>query len=199
MRDRYFGKTWIFKAQAFIFFPIGSFSILMAILFGTGMMKDVHGKVRTDGVVPMLIIGTLLLVVAVVAVLNIIALRGPVIRCFREGIEFNLVGFSSAREVFMPRFFHLLWVLVTGEAFHQPIGQMLWKDFKGAKVIGIPAMYILEIEGNIKIFDTDKVISGYDFKEALLIDPPQAVADELKQIARDGVRRKSLPSWDEEV
>jgi len=196
MKDQFAAKTWIFWAQAVIFFPMGFFSFVMAIGFGTGSMKDVRGEVRTDGVVPMSIFGTLMLIVAAIALCKIIRLRPPIIRLYREGIECNLIGASKLDAVpFIPRFFRLLVAIFTGEAYRANIARIAWPDVATARITGLPGMYTLELLGKVQLLNSHETTDYAGFRQAALVDPPQEVADSINHFRLNPAARKSLASW----
>ena len=81
------------------------FSLVLGVMFWTGAMTDANGETRPDGGPPMVITGICLLVAGILALFNIIGRFTPLIRCYREGIEFNLVGATSLDGVPMVRGF----------------------------------------------------------------------------------------------
>src|SRR3954471_18453591 len=93
--DRFRAKTWPFWAQLLGCGALGVFAVAFGTLFWTGAMTDANGEPRPQAGPPMLLVGCFLLAVATLAVFNLAGRVAPIIRCYRDGIECNLVGASS--------------------------------------------------------------------------------------------------------
>src|SRR5687768_117285 len=99
MRDYFPAKTWTYWVQLILCGGMGLFAVLFGVLFWTGILTDASGEDRPSAGPPMVIVGSCLLAVAAMAAANIAGRVRPVVRCFRRGIECNLVGRTSLDEV----------------------------------------------------------------------------------------------------
>src|SRR4051812_14673386 len=95
VRDRFKGKTWIYRAQLIGCGIFGTLSVVFGALYGTGVMTDAYGEPRPRAALPMAIVGFGMLAAAALAAFNIQARRAPLIRCYLDGIECVLVGVTS--------------------------------------------------------------------------------------------------------
>lgn len=196
IRDRFRGKTWIYWAQMIGCGGLGLFSVIFGALFWTGTMTDANGEVRPQAGPPMVIIGCCLLAVAVLAVFNIVGRIPPIVRCFREGIECNLVGATSLDGVpLVPGLVRVAWTILSLQGFRSQRLRVVWTEFGGAQVGGIPMAYVLSLNGAFTNLRTGQTTNEIVFKQAALKDHPERVADTLNQLAADPDRREQLSSW----
>ena len=196
MHDRFRGKTWIYWAQLIICSGMGSFSILFGSLFWTGAMKDANGEVRPDAGPPMVIIGCVLVAVGVLALFNILGRIAPIVRCYRDGIECNLVGATSLEGIpLIPGMFRVAWAILSLQGFRSQRVRILWSQFAGAHVGGFPMAYVLTLSGTVTNVKTGRVTHAVAFKQVALTDHPQRVADVLNRFALSVGERGSLPQW----
>ncbi len=196
MQDRFRGKTWIYWAQLVACGYLGLFSVIFGALFWTGAMTDAKGEVRPQAGPPMVIIGCCLLAVMILAAFNIVARIPPIIRCYREGIECNLVGATSLDGIpFMPGLVRVGWTILSLQGFRSQQMRILWPQFGGALVGGIPMAYVLSLNGAITNLRTGSVTHGIAFNQVALKDHPERVADALNRFAADPASRERLSSW----
>lgn len=196
MRDRFRGKTWIYWAQFTILGALGSFSVVLGTAFWTEALRDAVGRPRPQAGPPMLIIGSVLLIVATLAAFNIYGRIAPMIRCFRNGFECNLTGASSL-EGGLPQhgLIWLAWRILSLEGFRSQRMRVLWSEFSGAEVTGTPMAYVLRLSGAFRNVKTGRVSNWVEFMQFSLVDRPQEVADTLNQFACELKCQTELPEW----
>jgi hypothetical protein len=196
MQDRFRGKTWIYWAQFVVCGGLGLFSVIFGALFWTGTMTDANGAVRPQAGPPMVIVGCCLLAVAVLAAFNIVGHIPPIIRCHREGIECNLVGATSLDGVpLVPGLVRMSWTILSLQGFRSQRLRILWPEFGGAQVGGIPMAYVLTLNGLFTNLKTGRVAHRVAFEQVTLEDHPERVADTLNQLAANLAWREQLSSW----
>lgn len=131
------GKTWIFYAQALILGCLGTFSLICGPLFLFGVVKPANGKPGTDAGIALSIIAIPLLLIAALAVFNILARRRPIIRILPTGIEVNQIGCSSLDAVpLLPGLLRVAWLIVSRQGFRQQLLFAPWESFSHAMVVG---------------------------------------------------------------
>lgn len=195
IQDRFRGKTWIFWAQLLGCGGLGLFGVVFGLLFWTGTLTDANGKVRPQAGTPLTIIGLCSLMVAVLAVFNIVGRIRPIIRCYREGIECNLVGATSLDGApFVPGLLRP-WAILSLQGFRSQRVRTSWTEFHGAQVSGIPMAYVLSLNGSFTNLKTCRVTHGVAFEQVALIDHPEHVAGTLNRFAADVPMRDQLSSW----
>ena len=183
-------------AQLFVLGALGLFSVILGALFWTGTIADANGQDRPQAGPPSVIIGCCLLAVSVLAAFNIVARIAPVIRCYREGIECNLIGTTSLDGVpLVPGLVRVAWTVLSLQGFRSQRVRVLWSKFGGARVGGIPMAYILSLNGPITNQKNGRVTQCIVFKQVALKDHLEQVADTLNVLAAEPARREQLPSW----
>jgi hypothetical protein len=196
IQDRFRGKTWIFWARLLASGVLGIFGVIVGPLCWTGALTDAKGQVRPDAGPPLTIIGLGLLVVALLAAFNIVSRFRPTIRCYREGIECNVVGATSLDGVpLVPGAIRVAWAILSLQGFRSRCFRTQWTDFQGARVSGLPMAYILSLHGTFANLQSGKVTNGVAFKQVALRDDPKVVAGILNQLAADPASRDQLSSW----
>lgn len=198
MQDSFSGKTWIQWLRLVGCGGLGLFSVGFGVLFVSGVMTDVRGEVRTEAGPPMLIVGCGMLVVTVMAACNIAALASPIIRCYREGIECNLVGATSLDGVsLLPGLVRVAWAILSLQGFRSQRVRIPWPEFGGASVGGIPMAYVLTLSGECENLKDGRVVRSIAFAQVTLVDHPEHVAAALNDFAADASQRHSLSNWPE--
>jgi hypothetical protein len=196
MQDRFPGKTWIYWSQFIICGDLGLGSVILGGLFWTVTMKDALDKPAPEAGPPMVITGSCLLIVAALAAFNIISRHTSMIRCYRDGIECNLIGVSSLDRVpLVPGLLRLAWTILSVQGFRTQRWRIPWSQFAGADVSGIPMAYELTLKGAVTLVTTGRVTHSIAFPQFALKDDPQQVADVLNHLATDPQRRDELPAW----
>jgi hypothetical protein len=196
MQDRFGGKTWIFWAQLLGCGGLGLFGVVFGPLFWTGTLTDANGDVAPQAGPPLTIIGLCLLTVALLAAFNIVGRIRPIIRCYREGIECNLVGATSLDGVpLVPGLVRVAWTILSLQGFRSQRVRTSWTEFHGAQVSGIPMAYVLLLNGSFTNLESGPVTHRVTFKQVALADHPERVAGILNQLAADVSQRDLLPSW----
>ena len=200
MRDCFYGKTWIYWAQLLILGPLGGFSLIMGILFWTGTFTDVHGKARPEAGPPMTIIGLFLLLVALVAVFNIVKRISPILRCYREGLELRIIGMNSFGDLSEPikhfiGIFIVLWGIISLRSFRVHRSFIPWSKFAGAEVTGIPMVYCLRLYIHDETSRSDPPIAELVWiSQTDLSDAPHRIAELLNFFAGHPDYRNQLTS-----
>ena len=196
IQDRFRGKTWIFWAQLLGCGGLGLFGVVFGPLFWTGTLTDANGEVRPQAGPPLTIIGLCLLTVAVLAAFNIVGRIRPIIRCYREGIECNLVGATSLDGVpLVPGLVRVAWTILSLQGFRSQRVRTSWTEFHGAQVSGTPMACVLSLNGSFANLKTCRVTHGVAFKQVALTDHPEHVAGTLNRFAADVAMRHQLSSW----
>jgi hypothetical protein len=196
MQNQFRAKTSIYWAQFVVCGGLGLFGVIFGALFWTGLLTDVKGDVRPDAGPPMVTIGSCLLAVGVLAAFNLVNCIPPLIRCYREGIECNVICATSSDGV--PRVRGLVrvaWTILRLQRFRAQRLRIRWPEFRGAQVSGIPMAYVLLLKGAFTNPKTGRVIYGVEFTQVALDDDLEDVADEINQIAADPDWRAQLSSW----
>jgi hypothetical protein len=198
MQDRFYAKTWIFWAKLLLLGGIGLFTVVFGVLFWTGTMVDANGAARPQAGPPMTIIGTFLLMAAGLAFFDIIARIPPLIRCYREGIECNVIGTTSLDGCqLIPGIAQTAWAILSLQGFRSQRFRAPWTDFSGADVGGSPMAYVLLLEGSFANPMSGKVIHDLLYQQVDFSDDPQFIASILNGFAQDDTLRKQLSSWSE--
>ena len=196
MKDRFRGKTWIYWAQLIVCGIIGLCNVILGILFWTRAMADVRGVARPEVGPPAIIGGCCLLAVATLAAFNIIGRVTPIIRCYCDGIECNLVGASSLDGVpLVPGLVRVAWTILSLQGFRSQRVRITWPHFAGAFVSGIPMAKVLTLNGAVMNLKTGRVTEWVAFRQAELKDDPKQVADVLNHFAAEPTRRDELAHW----
>jgi hypothetical protein len=196
MVDRFRGKTWIYWVQMIVFGAFGIFGAIFGALFWSGAMTDANGEARPQAGPPLIITGICALAFATLALSNIVARIRPTVRCFRQGIECNIVGATSLDRVpLVPKVFRLAWAILSLQGFRSNQLRVAWSDFLGAQVTGIPMAYVLVLNG-AALNGKGKYIAGpIRFPQVSLKAHPNEVANVLNGFARDEQMRNRLQNW----
>lgn len=196
IRDRFWGKTWIYWAQVTIFGALGTFAFVGGLLFGLGMVKDANGEPRPQAGPPMVMVGLFLMTLALMAAFNIAGRFRPTIRCYREGIECNLVGAISLPGFqMMPRLVRLAWAIFSLQGFRSQLVRASWSEFQVAEVQGIPAAYVVVLSGTFTNLKSGRTMPAIAFRQVEFVDHPNLIASTLMGLAANPHAREPLPSW----
>jgi hypothetical protein len=193
MHTRFYAKTWISWAQLLILGSLGSFSVFFGILCWTGIFHDVNDQPRPAAGPPMVIIGTLLLLGAIMALCTIITYRRPLLNLCSEGIEVSLSGQSVG--IPLPRQLAVFYLLLTFQAFRAYVYRLRWEQFHGAVVEGLPMARLLLLHGRAENPATHKVLDRVTLPQHLLEENLDKMAAMLNALAVDPPARAKLPPW----
>lgn len=194
--DRFRGKTRIYWAQLLVLGSLGSFSLLLGLLFWTGTMKDANGKPRPQAGPPMTIIGSGMVVVASMAAANIFARRRPLIRCFQEGIEFAVVGASSLDNVrSIPRLLRLAWKIFSLQGFRTLVLRIPWEDVEGVRLTGFKMAYMVTVDGVATEIKSGAHRENVSIGQSTLKTHPRDVVVTLQKFVASPVHCEKLPHW----
>jgi hypothetical protein len=196
----FFGKRWIFFAQAIIIGGLAVFSLVMGPLFLLELVKDARNKPRPEAGFAMMIASVPLIVVFAAAMFNIRARRSPIIRIYREGIEVRRIGFSTLDRFPLPALVRVFWSLVSLQAFRQVKLRVDWPRYTGAAVTGASGARVLTLRG--EFFDAAGDPSGLlsrtthavAFAEHAFVRRLEAIATTI-QCYHDSDSRRNLASW----
>ena len=154
--------------------------------FLDGALTDAHDEPRPQAGPPMVTIGSFMILVALMALCNIISSATPSIRCFREGIECNLVGRTSLDATpGIPKFVRLAWRFLSLQGFRSQRLRIPWSSFQGAVVSGIPMAYVLSIGGVGTNLRSGREQNGVHFGQSSLTMHPQQIADTLNSFRNE--------------
>jgi hypothetical protein len=193
MQTRFYANIWISWAQLLILGGLGSFSVFFGILCWTGVFHDVNDQPRPAAGPPMVTIGTLLLLGALMALCTILTYRRPLLKLCREGIEVSLAGQSVG--IPLPRQLAVFYLLVTFQAFRAYIYRLSWEQFHGAAVAGLPMARLLQLHGTAENPATHKVLDRVTLPQHLLTGNLDKMAAMLNALAVDPAARAKLPPW----
>lgn len=143
---QFFGKTWIFVAQAIVFGGMGLFSAVLGPLCLLGLFKDVHGQPRPSAGIPLIVFSVPSLMLFALALFNILARRQPLLRLCREGIVISMIGSSSLDGVpLIPGLLRVAWLIVSGQGFKKEVLIAPWETVHEARVDGPPMDHTLTV------------------------------------------------------
>ncbi len=194
MHDAIRGKTWMFWAQLIICGLIGLNSVILGALFWTGAMVDARGNPRPQAGPYSVSAGIGLLAAAALGLSNIVHRTGPLIRCFRDGIECKLVGRSSlARAPLVPGLVRIAWLILSLQGFRAERFWIPWAEYSGARVSGVSGAYVLTLHGSARSLTSGEQTDCIAFRQVEFKDHPQQIADVLNDFAAEPSRRAELP------
>jgi len=198
----FYGKTWIFKAQAIIFGFLGGFSLIMGPLFLFGVMKPVDGRPGTTAGIALTSMSIPLTLIFLLAIFNLAARHRPLIRFYREGIEFNIIGSSSLDGVpLIPPLIRITWLIISFQGFKRQSVRTTWQELQYVHISGPLMMRGLTIIapffqsydaqfGQINNYANQLAFSDVDFIESLEI-----VSETITTYQTSPEFRKFLPPW----
>jgi hypothetical protein len=197
MQDEFHGKKWIYWVQLLVAGALGLLSLDLGISFWSGKMLDANHQARPDAGPPLVVMSCVLLAIAALAAFNLIGRIKPMIRCYREGIECNLIGATSLDGIpFVPGGIRIAWTILSLQGFRAQRVRISWREFQGALVRGIPMAYVLSLNGEFTNLKTGEARHGVAFKQVALEDHPEQIAERLNRLFTDPARRERLDSWE---
>jgi hypothetical protein len=208
----YRGKTWIYTVQAVIVGFFGGFSAIMGPLFLCGIVQPARrGADTTTAGTALTIMSVPFLLLFAGAVFRRVAHGKPILRCYREGIAFDLIGDTGGRIPFVPALFAIIWSHISLRAFQRFTVRVRWTDLQGISVIGMPMARELYIRGEwqhlIKTATTSEngplaeqeEMAYYSpelaIPEVTFARPVAKIATEIETVANDERLQQNLPSW----
>lgn len=196
MEDRFYAKLWIHWVYLLLF---GSASLVLLVggwLFWFKGMRDAVGELRPDFGRIMFIFGLCFLPVAAEKMFGVAARMRPLIRCYREGIEFRIIGRSTLDGLpFVPFPLRIAWPVLSLSGFRSHRMRLLWSDFRDARVSGFAMAYVLTCYGLATDVKTGKVTSSVSYPQVAFRDSLQHISDMLNVLAIHPDLRENLPSW----
>jgi hypothetical protein len=198
MQDRFFAKTWIQLAQVIALGPIGLICVPLGIASWTGALLDAQNRPATDAGPPMVIIGTVLLLVAAMALIRVIAGLKPLIRVYREGIVVNLTGATALDGIPLlgriGRLLIVLWSILSLQGFKSVTLQLPWGSIDNITCQGPSFGRLLVIQmAPMKIAGINRSLLA--FHQAFFTDNTDEAAGILAAYLAQIEERMRLPSW----
>jgi hypothetical protein len=190
------GKTWIYTANLLIFGFLGSFCIIMGVLFGTKTLTDANGDPRPQAAIPLLILGPVMLLVAGLALYQLIARRIPIISCFREGVVCNMIApplFPGLQ--YFPAGIRLVVMLFSGQGFRRFEYCAPWEAFGGAEIRGTAMSYQILLLGAFRNMKTNHVFGQITLRQVEFKDSPDDIAATINSLVANRAARDKLTSW----
>jgi hypothetical protein len=202
-RTHFYGKTWIYRAQAIVFGSFTIFGLCTGPLFLTGTWERADGKPGTGAGIGLTAVTLVfMLPVFVLAVFNLRVRRQPIVRLCREGIEARLIGGTRVDGVpLLPTQVRLLWGFLSTEFFRVRVFRVLWPDVVGAQVTGLPGMRLLCVHGAFReISDgtalvTQPVANDLTIQQVYLKRPLEELATAISHYRSSDSIRGELGSW----
>jgi len=198
----FYAKTWYHIAGALIFTFVGSVSVILGPLFLFDILKRADGKPGTEGGIAMTILGSFMMLIALLGWFNVYARRTPLLRICREGMLINVIGASSLDNVpLVPGILRVAWSILSLQGFKKQVGMIPWESFTGAKVTGLPMARTLVIVASIDYPDRkgQSLHSLQDsiwvFREAEFRDSLDKIAAAIHDFHHDLESREALSSW----
>lgn len=139
--DEFYGKTWIYVAQASIFGMFGVIGIIFGLLSLFGIARSADGRPMIEAGIPSTIMGIAFLGIAAVAIIHIRARSEPIIRILDQGLEIKVLGSTVLDSVpVAPIGLTLLFHGLRNQVVWVP-----WSTFRGAEISGFPIARTLTI------------------------------------------------------
>jgi hypothetical protein len=199
----FYGKTWIFRAQAFMF----GFLSLIGLLSGSALllkwMTPENGKSGTIPGLLLVMTGFFFLMPFSVATFNVIARRKPTVRICSEGLEIRRIGKTALDEIpFIPGFIRFLWTCFSGQAIRVEQFRIAWGQLIQVEIQGVPMMKSIIFTGtfepggwgesalHVKDGYATVALADWQFKDTL-----ERVELAVRTFASDHSMQLTLESW----
>jgi hypothetical protein len=188
----FYGKTWYYYVTALLMTMLAAFASIMGPLFLFGIMKRADGKPGTDAGTALSIMAIAMLAAAILAWLNVLAHRKPMLKLCNEGMKVNLIGALRINgATLLPSIMRV--------AFGQHAGWIPWSSLRSVDVGGMKMVRSLTIDGSI-IKPTNSVNKPakslgerVTFRDAEFRKSLDDVAASIQHFARNPELRKLLP------
>lgn len=199
----FYAKTWYHVASALVFTVIGTVSVILGPLFLLDVLKRADGKPGTEAGIALSIIGSFMILVALLGWFNVYARRTPLLRICREGMLINIIGASSLDNVpLVPSILRVAWLILSLQGFKKQVGMIPWESFEAAQATGLPMMRSLVIVAKI-VYPNRRDQAGKSLQDTRIVFRDAEFRDSLDKVAAsidafqdDLEARGSLPSWD---
>jgi len=167
-KTTFYGKTWVPWALMITMSTLGLFSVPFGILSWIGLIKDTYGHPRPDSGLPMVAVGSFMLLAAVGALRDILAARNPLLEIYQDGI--------LLRKGRHPFFAH-------------------WADYRGARITGTLGTYMLTLQGTFLHTKNQKQkpFGAIQYRQDRFIDPLQTIAASIEHFQHNPAARGQLP------
>ncbi|MGC4002073.1 MAG: hypothetical protein QM811_02545 [Pirellulales bacterium] len=129
--DRFEANVRPFVAQFVLLGVVGFVCLTMAIAQWTGMVGDTSDSTSSRSIPTQLFFGVALLSLALPAGCNLLARRTASISCYREGIEFNLIGAVSLTGDALTRGIYRQWCpWLSFQGWRRRTARLEWSQFQ---------------------------------------------------------------------
>jgi hypothetical protein len=203
VKNRFYGKTWIFRAQAFLYGFFGFFGILMGPAFLLKWIEPNNGKDGTSPGIGLMVGATFFLMAFSLATFNLLARRKPTVRICREGLEIRIIGRTSLDEkLFIPGLIKFFWSFFSGQGFRIEQFRIAWGQLIQVIIQGLPMMKSIAFTGTVErggwgelapVFKNGHetiALADWQFKDTL-----QSLELAVRTFASDHSKQLTLESW----
>jgi hypothetical protein len=97
--NQFYAKTWIFVVYAGFFGMIGSVLTIIGLTMLCGFVMAADGRSTNGLAISILILGVVMIAFSALAILNIHVRRNPVLQVNSDGLELEVIGRSSLKEI----------------------------------------------------------------------------------------------------
>ena len=132
---RFYGRTWIFWACTLILGYIAVFGCIMGPLFWLDIIKPANGRPGYEAGIPVTIISSLLMPLAIASAFRVYALQWPILKIYKEGLWIRTIGTPVKVDPVLGALFGILllipimlWQLVTVQMFQTRTVRLRWED-----------------------------------------------------------------------
>lgn len=144
----------------------------------------------------MVIGGLVFLVVGMMAAFEVAARARPLIRCYREGVEFNLIARSSLDRVsHVPALARLAWNILSLQGIRARRVRVAWTGLESVFALDIPMGQILRIRGIAAEASGEAASTEIGFQQFELHTSVLKIASILQTLAADPSLQQQLPTW----
>ncbi len=194
--DRFRGKTWIYRAQIAFALFFGVMWLIIGVVFSSGKAKNAQGQPVSANIgYGLLGAGAAALVYAALDMVNLRARKQPVVRIYREGIEFDRYScdFIDERELGLTSL-HLIAAVLSGRAGGRYF-RASWPEIEAVGIGGGIGKRGLVVEGTFAPGDPAAPTAQR------LVLPESRFRGRLEPIVeainRHANQPQALPSWSE--
>ena len=146
-------------------------------------MKKVNGESADDAIWPLIIIGSVFCLAALMALSQYLAYRKPIIVANEKMIILTIVGGEINGIIkYFPRGIQFLYLLISRKGFHSTVYCASWDKVSHIIVTGFKGLQRLEFHGQFKILLDNRIFNCVSFADAELQQNPECLCDELNKL-----------------
>ncbi len=199
--DRFRGKTWIYRAQIAFALFFGLVGLLIGASFATGKAKNAQGEAISPNVgYGLLAFGAGALVYATLDMVNLRARKQPVVRIYREGIEFDRYScdFIDDRQQGLTSL-PLISATLSGRGGPERYFRLAWPAVEGIGIGGGLGKRGLVAQGSFTPGDGrhEPAARRLVLPESHFRGRLEPVVEAIEHYANQPEALRSLPSWGE--